>query len=107
MCTDPRAQDGSFGRAVVGGLKRSRDSCQQCSKLKLGVERVDYTSISESWDVKLGDWYCSCGVHNYASHSSHFKWHMVGIEDDVASVVAQSWGFRYSGAWSSGWKSSS
>ncbi|CAL9066359.1 unnamed protein product [Musa banksii] len=80
-----------------------RDSCQRCGELKLGVERADYTSVSGSWDVKPGDWYCSCGVHNYASRSSCFK--CGATKDDSASAVAQSWGFRCSGAWSSGWKS--
>ncbi|RWW87478.1 hypothetical protein BHE74_00003691 [Ensete ventricosum] len=80
-----------------------RDSCQRCGELKLGVERADYTSVSGSWDVKPGDWYCSCGVHNYASRSNCFK--CGATKDDSTSAVAQSWGFRCSGAWSSGWKS--
>ncbi|THU60068.1 hypothetical protein C4D60_Mb07t08740 [Musa balbisiana] len=39
-------------------------------------------------DVKLGDWCFSCGVDNYASYSSRFKWRLIRVEDDVASVVA-------------------
>ena len=78
-----------------------RDSCQRCGEPKLGVDRPDYTSISGVWDVKPGDWYCSCGVHNYASRSNCFK--CGAAKDDSTAAVAHSWGFGYGAP--AGWKS--
>ncbi|OAY84696.1 hypothetical protein ACMD2_17992 [Ananas comosus] len=80
-----------------------RDSCQRCGEPKLGVplhERTDYTSAGgAAWDVKPGDWYCSCGVHNYACRSNCFK--CGAVKND--SGVTHSWGFACPGQ--HGWKS--
>ncbi|XP_072959427.1 RNA-binding protein involved in heterochromatin assembly dri1-like [Typha angustifolia] len=80
-----------------------RESCQRCGEAKLGVERrSEYGSISGGgWDVKPGDWYCSCGVHNYASRPNCFK--CSATKND--SAVTQSWGFHLSGHPTAGWKS--
>ncbi|THU69660.1 hypothetical protein C4D60_Mb08t16730 [Musa balbisiana] len=53
-----------------------------------GSSMVELMMFVDIWDMKLGDWCCSCGVHNYASRSNHFKRHMIRAEDDVASMVA-------------------
>ncbi|XP_072968405.1 RNA-binding protein involved in heterochromatin assembly dri1-like [Typha angustifolia] len=79
-----------------------RESCQRCGDPKFGIERTDYTSISGGgWEVKPGDWYCSCGVHNYASRANCFK---CGATKNDNSTVTHSWGFGLN-AHQTGWKS--
>ncbi|XP_038974835.1 uncharacterized RNA-binding protein C17H9.04c-like isoform X1 [Phoenix dactylifera] len=78
-----------------------RESCQRCGEAKLGVDRPDYTSNSGAWDVKPGDWYCLCGVHNYASRANCLK--CGAAKDDSSAAVAQSWGFGHAAP--AGWKS--
>ncbi|RRT67639.1 hypothetical protein B296_00011919 [Ensete ventricosum] len=61
-----------------------RDSCQRCSDSRPSSDRSEYASFGGSRiggssfgfsgsDVRPGDWYCSCGAHNFASRSSCFK----------------------------------
>ncbi|KAG1346205.1 hypothetical protein COCNU_06G000340 [Cocos nucifera] len=78
-----------------------RDSCQRCGEPKLGVDRPDYTSSSGVWDVKPGDWYCLCGVRNFANRPKCLK--CGAAKDDSSAAVAQSWGFGYGAP--TGWKS--
>ncbi|CAL9074664.1 unnamed protein product, partial [Musa acuminata var. zebrina] len=40
-----------------------------------------------NWDVKLGDWCCSCSIHNYTSSSNCFTRHLIRVEDDAASMA--------------------
>jgi hypothetical protein len=69
-----------------------RDICQRCSEPRGVADRGggggggDYASFggrggssfgggfgAAGSDVRPGDWYCSCGAHNFASRSSCFK----------------------------------
>ncbi|XP_072959306.1 RNA-binding protein involved in heterochromatin assembly dri1 isoform X1 [Typha angustifolia] len=73
-----------------------RDSCQRCGDQRpSGGDRSEYASFgagrsggssfgfSGGSDVRPGDWYCSCGYHNFASRSSCFK--CGAFKDDSAS----------------------
>ncbi|WOL20721.1 hypothetical protein Cni_G29527 [Canna indica] len=86
-----------------------RDSCQRCKKAKLGSangtddHESSSTTTDQGWDVKPGDWYCSCGVINYASRPSCFK--CSASKDASASAVAQSWGSASTSPSQPGWKS--
>ncbi|RWW27992.1 hypothetical protein BHE74_00005582 [Ensete ventricosum] len=59
-----------------------RDSCQRCGDPRMSVDRSEYAAFGgrggpsfgfSGSDVRPGDWYCSCGAHNFASRSSCFK----------------------------------
>ncbi|URE08346.1 RNA-binding protein C17H9.04c [Musa troglodytarum] len=59
-----------------------RDSCQRCGDARPSSDRSEYASFGgrggssfsfTGSDVRPGDWYCSCGAHNFASRSSCFK----------------------------------
>ncbi|CAD5177350.1 unnamed protein product, partial [Musa acuminata subsp. malaccensis] len=59
-----------------------RDSCQRCGDPRPSSDRSEYASFGgrggssfsfTGSDVRPGDWYCSCGAHNFASRSSCFK----------------------------------
>ncbi|CAL9182811.1 unnamed protein product [Musa hybrid cultivar] len=96
-----------------------RDSCQQCGHPRLcsgdfsdyaglGGGRVG-SSFGAVSEVRPGDWYCSCGGHNFASRSSC---HSCGAFRDESAVgviggfdnseMAGSQGITYGGG---GWKS--
>ncbi|XP_009403406.3 uncharacterized protein LOC103986972 isoform X1 [Musa acuminata AAA Group] len=96
-----------------------RDSCQQCGHPRLcSGDFSDYaglgggrggSSFGVVSDVRPGDWYCSCGGHNFASRSSC---HSCGAFRDESAVgviggfdnseMAGSQGITYGGG---GWKS--
>ncbi|XP_064966156.1 uncharacterized protein LOC135613091 [Musa acuminata AAA Group] len=68
-----------------------RDSCQRCGDPRMSVDRSEYAAFGgrggpsfgfSGSDVRPGDWYCSCGAHNFASRSSCFK--CGALKDDSA-----------------------
>ncbi|XP_010925244.1 RNA-binding protein involved in heterochromatin assembly dri1 isoform X1 [Elaeis guineensis] len=103
-----------------------RDSCQRCGEPRSSSDRSDYASFGgggggggggragssfgfSGSDVRPGDWYCSCGAHNFASRSSCFK--CGAFKEDSAvgggfeGDVPRSRGFGFGGgraAWKSG-----
>ena len=53
-----------------------RDYCQRCRDPHPDLQFGDGYStggVLTSLDIRPGDWYCSCGYHNFASRSSCFK----------------------------------
>ncbi|XP_020097703.1 TATA-binding protein-associated factor 2N-like [Ananas comosus] len=61
-----------------------RDVCQRCGDPRSNSsDRSDYANFGGGRggssfgfggsDVRPGDWYCSCGAHNFASRSNCFK----------------------------------
>ncbi|OAY85494.1 hypothetical protein ACMD2_04122, partial [Ananas comosus] len=55
-----------------------RDSCQRCHEQRPPAasganSSFGFGSGGGSDVVRPGDWYCSCGTHNFASRSSCFK----------------------------------
>ena len=53
-----------------------RDYCQRCRDPRPDLQFSDGYStggVLTSLDIRPGDWYCSCGYHNFASRSSCFK----------------------------------
>ncbi|OEL21405.1 hypothetical protein BAE44_0017577 [Dichanthelium oligosanthes] len=53
-----------------------RDYCQRCHDPRPDLQFSDGYStggVLTSLDIRPGDWYCSCGYHNFASRSSCFK----------------------------------
>ena len=53
-----------------------RDYCQRCREPRADLQFSDGYStggVLTSLDIRPGDWYCSCGYHNFASRSSCFK----------------------------------
>ncbi|THU49096.1 hypothetical protein C4D60_Mb06t05950 [Musa balbisiana] len=96
-----------------------RDSCQQCGHPRLcSGDFSDYaglgggrggSSFGVVSDVRPGDWYCSCGGHNFASRSSCHSCCAFRDESAVGviggfdnSEMAGSQGITYGGG---GWKS--
>ncbi|KAL5208354.1 hypothetical protein ABZP36_032789 [Zizania latifolia] len=78
-----------------------RDLCQRCGEPRGAAERGsaaaggDYANFGGARggssfgggfgtgsDVRPGDWYCSCGAHNFASRSSCFK--CAAFKDEAA-----------------------
>ncbi|XP_072979551.1 RNA-binding protein involved in heterochromatin assembly dri1-like [Typha angustifolia] len=107
-----------------------RDSCQRCSEPRSSADRSDYASFGAGGggarggssfgfsgsDVRPGDWYCSCGAHNFASRSSCFK--CGAFKEDTAvglgagvggafdgDMMRSSRGFGFGGGGRTGWKS--
>ncbi|AQL02221.1 Ran BP2/NZF zinc finger-like superfamily protein [Zea mays] len=88
-----------------------RDYCQRCRDPRPDLQFGDgYSTVGvlTSLDIRPGDWYCSCGYHNFASRSSCFKCGTIvrdfpagqgaaGAEGDFA-------GGRDSAAVRAGWK---
>ncbi|PKA49053.1 hypothetical protein AXF42_Ash010737 [Apostasia shenzhenica] len=56
-----------------------REACQRCGARRIGDPRGSRPA-SRPVDVKPGDWYCSCGVHNFASRSGCFKCGALKVE---------------------------
>uniref|UniRef100_A0A453NQ87 RanBP2-type domain-containing protein n=1 Tax=Aegilops tauschii subsp. strangulata TaxID=200361 RepID=A0A453NQ87_AEGTS len=54
-----------------------RDLCQRCGEPRSAADRGSGSSFGTGFgagsDVRPGDWYCTCGAHNFASRSSCFK----------------------------------
>ncbi|KAM0933339.1 putative Zinc finger, RanBP2-type [Dioscorea sansibarensis] len=103
-----------------------RDSCQRCGDPRSANDRGDYSSFGSRGggssfgftgsDVRPGDWYCSCGAHNFASRSSCFK--CGAFKEDSAvtggggggggfdsDMPRRGYGFGSGGGARSGWKS--
>ncbi|RRT34172.1 hypothetical protein BHE74_00051621 [Ensete ventricosum] len=88
-----------------------RDSCQQCGNLRSSSGDPSYAALgglrgessfvfSVSDHVRPGDWYCSCGAHNFASRSNC---HSCGASKDIDhNEMPGSQGVAYGGG---GWKS--
>lgn len=88
-----------------------RDYCQRCRDPRPDLQFGNgYSTVGvlTSLDIRPGDWYCSCGYHNFASRSSCFKCGTIvrdfpagqgaaGAEGDFA-------GGRDSAAVRAGWK---
>ncbi|RRT81819.1 hypothetical protein B296_00002074 [Ensete ventricosum] len=80
-----------------------RDSCQRCGDSRPSSDRSEYASFGGGSDVRPGDWYCSCGAHNFASRSSCFK--CCALKDDSAGYGFGSGGGGGGGGGRAGWKS--
>ncbi|KAJ9184009.1 hypothetical protein P3X46_007794 [Hevea brasiliensis] len=94
-----------------------RESCQRCGEPRPGEKGDHYGSFGGQGDssfgltgpdVRAGDWYCTCRVHNYASRSSCFK--CGASKDDSSggfdSDTSRTKGFASGSSTSrSGWKS--
>ncbi|CAL9092127.1 unnamed protein product [Musa acuminata var. zebrina] len=88
-----------------------RDSCQQCGNLRSSSGDPSYAALggvrggssfvfSVSNHVRPGDWYCSCGAHNFASRS---RCHSCGTSMDIDHrETPGARGVAYGGG---GWKS--
>ncbi|KAG0459758.1 hypothetical protein HPP92_022886 [Vanilla planifolia] len=52
-----------------------RDACQRCGDPRIGAGVCTGGEVRQAGtvEVKPGDWYCTCGVHNFASRQSCFK----------------------------------
>ncbi|XP_039125529.1 TATA-binding protein-associated factor 2N-like isoform X2 [Dioscorea cayenensis subsp. rotundata] len=102
-----------------------RDSCQRCSEPRSANDRGDYASFGggrssggssfgfTGSDVRPGDWYCSCGAHNFASRSSCFKCGAFKEDSAMAGgsggfdgdMPRRGYGFGGGGGGRAGWKS--
>ncbi|XP_042446177.1 ranBP2-type zinc finger protein At1g67325-like isoform X2 [Zingiber officinale] len=104
-----------------------RDSCQRCSDPRPtgGDRSSDFFSFGSGGggrggssfgfigsDVRPGDWYCSCGAHNFASRSSCFKCASLKEDSAVGSGgsfdgdTPRSRGYSFGGGGGrAGWKS--
>ncbi|OAY53699.1 zinc finger Ran-binding domain-containing protein 2 [Manihot esculenta] len=89
-----------------------RDSCQRCREPK-PVESGDHCGsfVVPGPDVRAGDWYCTCGAHNYASRLSCFKCGASkndssgGSASDMSRMRGFEFGVGGSNISRSGWKS--
>ncbi|XP_064967738.1 transcription initiation factor TFIID subunit 15b-like [Musa acuminata AAA Group] len=93
-----------------------RDACQKCGNLRSSVgDLSDSTGsgsggsslgFTVSGHVRLGDWYCSCGGHNFASRSSCHSCGAVKQDSTIggsdSNDMPGSQGIAYGGG---GWKS--
>ncbi|XP_042419714.1 TATA-binding protein-associated factor 2N-like [Zingiber officinale] len=108
-----------------------RDSCQRCGDPRPSSERSDHASFGSGGgragggssfgfagsDVRPGDWYCSCGAHNFASRSSCFKCAAAkedsaarsggggGVMPDGDMPRSRGYGFGSASGGRAGWKS--
>ncbi|KAJ8751300.1 hypothetical protein K2173_016482 [Erythroxylum novogranatense] len=51
---------------------KKREACQRCQYPKYGGPDVA-TYLYNRTEVLAGDWYCTCGAHNYASRMSCYR----------------------------------
>ncbi|CAD5177293.1 transcription initiation factor TFIID subunit 15b-like [Musa acuminata AAA Group] len=93
-----------------------RDACQKCGNLRSSVgDLSDSTGsgsggsslgFTVSGHVRLGDWYCSCGGHNFASRSSCHSCGAVKHDSTIggsdSNDMPGAQGIAYGGG---GWKS--
>ncbi|GAV87139.1 zf-RanBP domain-containing protein [Cephalotus follicularis] len=51
---------------------KKRDACQRCEYPKYGGPDVS-SYLHNRTEVLAGDWFCTCGAHNYASRPSCYR----------------------------------
>ncbi|KAK3128349.1 hypothetical protein QOZ80_6BG0460370 [Eleusine coracana subsp. coracana] len=80
-----------------------RDFCQKCRNPRSDLQFSDHGTggVLTSLDIRPGDWYCTCGYHNFASRSSCFNCGTI-VRDFPAGQGAE--GGRDSAAVRAGWK---
>ncbi|KAK3131564.1 hypothetical protein QOZ80_6AG0508170 [Eleusine coracana subsp. coracana] len=81
-----------------------RDFCQKCRNPRSDLQFSDghgTGGVLTSLDIRPGDWYCTCGYHNFASRSSCFNCGTI-VRDFPAGQGAE--GGRDSAAVRAGWK---
>lgn len=81
-----------------------RDFCQKCRNPRSDLQFSDghgTGGVLTSLDIRPGDWYCTCGYHNFASRSSCFNCSTI-VRDVPAGQGAE--GGRDSSTVRAGWK---
>ncbi|XP_020089429.1 TATA-binding protein-associated factor 2N-like [Ananas comosus] len=87
-----------------------RDSCQRCGEPR--PRSGGAFGFSTGADIRPGDWYCSCGAHNFASRLSCFRCNAFkdnfavgGSSSGSGSGSGQGFGFGGGAGRRAGWKS--
>jgi hypothetical protein len=84
-----------------------RDFCQKCRNPRPDLQFGDghgTGGVLTSLDIRPGDWYCTCGYHNFASRSSCFNCGAIVRDFPAGQGAAGAEGGRESAAVRAGWK---